>query len=168
MLTKALFRVHVYFPSCRSHSSGKLPLSLFTIPYSYIQPSGCSWTEYREMVQFKPLEHNPSKTIISLLLLFTFHVLDTSEIKRDQSISLRNTKLGQRSCLWFTAHGCGYSKDRQGRKREQVQMEIASVELPSPLSSDCSAFFTAFGPCKAGTSDLITQQLYLTTLSLSL
>lgn len=54
------------------------------------------------------------------------------------------------------------------RKGEQGQMEIASVELPSPLSSDCSVFLTAFGPCKAGTSDLITQQLYLTTLSLSL
>jgi len=58
--------------------------------------------------------------------------------------------MGQIRCFWFTAHSSSYGKERQGRKGEQVQMEIASVELPFPFSSDCSVFFTAFGPCKAG------------------
>lgn len=44
----------------------------------------------------------------------------------------------------------------------------SELELPSPLCCDGSVFSAAFGPCKAGISDLITQQLYLTTLSLSL
>lgn len=45
-------------------------------------------------------------------------------------------------------------------------MEIAS--RAALLSALPAQFFIAFGPCKAGASDIIIQQLYLTTLRLSL
>lgn len=119
---KALFHAHVYFPSCHRHSSGVLLLSLLTILCGHIQPSGCSWPEYKGVLQVKSLEHIPSKSnYFSSIILLLCMFWTSQRLSCDQSISLRNAKLGQSECLQFTAHGCG--KDRQGRNKEQVKME---------------------------------------------
>lgn len=89
--------------------------------------------------------HNTTSVwaIISALFLFTFQVFDIQQLKHNWSISPRNIKLSWR----------GTSESQPvavatwlGQAGEHIQMEIASVELPFPLSFGCSAFFTEFGP----------------------
>lgn len=130
----------------------------------------CSCSEYREMLKLKPLQLDPSKN--NYFSPSTVHFPGCGWYLRDEAWSKHFSaehQAGPERCLRFRACGRGSGKDTQGRKgnRFRWKQPVWSCS-PSPLSSDCSVLFIAFGPCKAGTSDLITQQLYLTTVSLSL